>query len=734
MAEALAQQTTLQEVLEVLKRTRDDGWSGGGPEGTTEKIVDAVDKGSDRTAVVAEKLGKASQSTFDGMKASLGFVGKTLGTMSSIAANTFAMAKREGKASRLMEFGKAAVKPITNVLSKGIGTLMDFLSTLGKLGLFLAAGGLLELFTNEKWQAWLKNMWETMVEKIKTWWKETDFGALFDTFKTKFKEWYDKTVQPAIDALIVKIKGWIADFMTWYDINIKPKIDALIGEQGKMTGYFKEMDTKWTEWTTTWNELRLAVLAISIGSMFGKLSPLRGIMTWMGNIFGAEGKIVTKFNLIKESGKWDAWFGEKSKLSKMFQSFKNFFGAEGKIATKWKLIKEGATFQKWFGETSALGKMFQSFKTFFGSADEGGKIATLWKNIKEGASFQKWFGEGSTLKNLFTSFKSFFGPESALGKAATWVGDMIKPVMNALKGGKEGGGVIATFMRVGTWIFGAFTNVYNAIKTFLTPVMGFISGGLKIANAILTPFKALLWPITAVLGIGVAIVGFVKGFLGTEGTIGEKIVGGLKGALMGVVDFFVVDMVVMVQDVLNWVIRKVKSMGQFEILGKKVDLFSGLTEFTFGDKAKQWSDNFIGGMVDSVAGGLGLGKGEKITEKSLADSDILKSGLASIKDGKMTMDSKLLNEYMGKMDVGQLKGFAQTLGKIQGAEGIDIQGMKGIQKQLMLKLTEKTEAAKTAALNQIDQSVSNIKKESNSFLGGVNTIDASMLNLAEGQK
>ena len=375
--------------------------------------------------------------------------------------------------------------------------------------------------------------------------------------------------------------------------------------------------------------------------------------------------------------------------------------------------------------------MFQSFKNFFGAE---GKIATAWKTIKEGATFGKWFGEGSTLKNLFTSFKSFFGPESALGKAATWVGDMIKPVMNALKGGKEGSGVIATFMRVGTWIFGAFTNVYNAVKTFLTPVMGFISGGLKIANAILTPFKALLWPITALLGVGVAVVCFVKGFLGTEGTIGEKIVGGLKGALMGVVDFFVVDMVVMVQDVLNWVIRKVKSMGQFEILGKKVDLFSGLTEFTFGDKAKQWSDNFIGGMVDSVAGGLGLGKGEKITEKTLANSDILKSGLGSLKDGKMTMDSKLLNEYMGKMDVGQLKGFAQTLGKIQGAEGIDIQGMKGIQKQLMLKMTEKTEAAKTAALNQIDQSVSNIKKESNSFLGGVNTIDAAMLNLAEGQK
>ena len=690
MAEALAQQQTLQEILTQLKTSNVEKWYATGDE-STEKVVEAVDKGSDRTAVVAEKLGKASQSTFDGMKASLGFVGKTLGTMSSIAANTFAMAKREGKASKLMEFGKAAIKPITSTLSKGISTLMDFLSTLGKLGLFLAAGGLLELFTNEKWQEWLKNMWTTMVEKIKTWWKETDFGALFDTFKTKFKEWYDKTVQPAIDALIVKIKGWIADFMVWYDINIKPKIDALMGEQGKMTGYLQEMDAKWTEWTTTWNELRLAVLAISIGSMFGKISPLRGIMTWMTSIFGPEGKIVTKFNLIKDSGKWDDWFGENSKLGKMFKDFKNFFGAEGKIATKWKLIKEGAT-------------------------------------------FQKWFGEGSTLGKLFTSFKNFFGPDSALGKAATWVGDMIKPVMNALKGGKEGSGVIATFMRVGTWIFGAFTNVYNAVKTFLTPVMGFISGGLKIANAILTPFKALLWPITAILGVGVAVVGFVKGFLGTEGTIGEKIVGGLKGALMGVVDFFVVDMVVMVQDVLNWVVRKVKSMGQFEILGKKVDLFSGLTEFTFGDKAKQWSDNFIGGMVDSVAGGLGLGKGEKITEKTLANSDILKSGLASIKDGKMTMDSKLLNEYMGKMDVGQLKGFAQTLGKIDAAKGIDVAGMKGIQKQLMLKLTEKTEAAKTAALNQVYQSTTKNAKTESSVIQSVSTIDVSLVGLVEGVK
>ena len=51
--------------------------------------------------------------------------------------------------------------------------------------------------------------------------------------------------------------------------------------------------------------------------------------------------------------------------------------------------------------------------------------------------FYSKFGEGSTLGKLFTSFKNFFGPDSALGKAATWVGDMIKPVMNALANGTD---------------------------------------------------------------------------------------------------------------------------------------------------------------------------------------------------------------------------------------------------------------------------------------------------------
>ena len=52
----------------------------------------------------------------------------------------------------------------------------------------------------------------------------------------------------------------------------------------------------------------------------------------------------------------------------------------------------------------------------------------------------------------------------------------------------------------------------------------------------------------------------------------------------------------------------------------------------------------------------------------------------------------------------------------------------------MLKLTEKTEAAKAAALNQIDASTSNISTPKTIVAATVGTIDTAMLALAEGQK
>ena len=679
MAEQLAEQNTLQKVVDQLRVNNElitghsvdrnrvfteemqqqtdaiDNTKDAVKEGS-EVVSGAVSKAGDVTNKTAQALQKAQMGVWNGIKASLGFTGKTLSGMAKITGLQWALTKREGKASRLMEFGKAALKPITSALSSGISTLKDFLGTLAKLGMFLAAGGLLELFTNKKWQEFLGKMWSDMIKKVEEWWEASDFKKIFDEFKKEFLKWYTETAKPEID----KIIGWF---------------------QGDMKTNIEEMVTKFGEWQRTFNEFRTALLALSIAGMFGAVSPLRLIMSGLGGIFGPEGKIATKWKIIKEAGTWGKWFGADSTLGKMFTSFKNFFGAEGKIATLWKTIREGANFQKLFGETSTLGK-------------------------------------------LFTAIKGFFGPESALGKAAIWVGELMLPVKNALMGGAKGTGVVSKLMGVFSWVFGAFGSIWNVLKVLVAPIMPFISGGLKIANVIMAPFRALLWPITLLMSIGALVVGFVQGFTGTEGSIGDKIIGGIKGALQGLVDFFVIDLIVIVQDALNWIVGLMKEQGKFTILGKEFDLFGDIENFTFGDEAKKMSDSFINNMVDSLGGAK--------TQSDFTKS-IVGAGLGKVEDGSMTLDPKMLAKTLEKMSIGQIKAFGSDLQKQAGA-GTKLSDGEGIMKQLKLKLTEKAEANAAAALNQIDQSTTNLSKGTSTVAMSVAAVSQDKQTLAEGTK
>ena len=86
---------------------------------------------------------------------------------------------------------------------------------------------------------------------------------------------------------------------------------------------------------------------------------------------------------------------------------------------------------------------------------------------------------------------------------------------------------------------------------------------------------------------------------------------------------------------------------------------------------------------------------------------------------------------MEAMTVEKLKSFGSQLGKIEGAKGMKVENMAAIQKQLMLKLTEKTEAAKTAALNQIDASTANISKPQTIVAGTSGTVDPVVGQLQE---
>jgi len=226
------------------------------------------------------------------------------------------------------------------------------------------------------------------------------------------------------------------------------------------------------------------------------------------------------------------------------------------------------------------------------------------------------------------------------------------------------------------------------------------------------------------MSIGALVVGFVQGFTGTEGSIGDKIIGGIKGALQGLVDFFVIDLIVIVQDALNWIVGLMKEQGKFTILGKEFDLFGDIENFTFGDEAKKMSDSFINNMVDSLGGAK--------TQSDFTKS-ITGAGLGKVEDGSMTLDPKMLAKTLEKMSIGQIKAFGSDLQKQAGA-GMKLSDGEGIMKQLKLKLTEKAEANAAAALNQIDQSTTNMSNGTSTVAMSVAAVSQDKQTLAEGTK
>ena len=83
-----------------------------------------------------------------------------------------------------------------------------------------------------------------------------------------------------------------------------------------------------------------------------------------------------------------------------------------------------------------------------------------------------------------------------------------------------------------------------------------------------------------------------------ERTFGTKIVDGLKGAMKGLLDFFVIDLVIMVQDVLNWFVDKWNNsmFGKIKKFGK----------FSFGDDLNAAvTESFGFSEQSSLAGGGG---------------------------------------------------------------------------------------------------------------------------------
>ena len=157
-------------------------------------------------------------------------------------------------------------------------------------------------------------------------------------------------------------------------------------------------------------------------------------------------------------------------------------------------------------------------------------------------------------------------------------------------------------------------------------------------------------PLTWKFGIGAAVIGFVQGFMGKEGvkderTLTTKIMDGLKGAFRGLLDFFVIDLVMMVQDVMNWFVDQWNN----SIFGK-VKQFG---KFTFGEELRETTDKMM-----ATAEGSGM----EVRKASINVDDLLEKHGGGIVTENRSLSNAFLGEDKFKMSTEDFGKMIDNLG------------------------------------------------------------------------
>jgi len=282
---------------------------------------------------------------------------------------------------------------------------------------------------------------------------------------------------------------------------------------------------------------------------------------WIDSIFVA----VTRFGAWLGLAKFRAWlkgegpmvsfmtkiknlFAEESFFGRIITKIKNFFnGKGGKLSQK--MGKITASIKGLFAEEGFFAKIIAKIKNFF--SGKGGKLSQKFGSITK--SIQTLFtGEGKFAQIIKSLRKmTIFGKGGTLSK-------LLSPVLNFFSkiGGLVGKG-------------GGATSLISKIMPKLA-MFGKILGKLFL-------------PVTIIMALWDAVSGFMTGFEETEGNMFQKILGGIGGAIKGLLDFFIFSIAEMIQDVIVWVGEffgfDMSAVSDFDLVGKVKDAVFGVIDF-----------------------------------------------------------------------------------------------------------------------------------------------------------
>ena len=571
-------------------------------------------------------------------------------------------AERGAKLAKLastsaVKFGKTKLGAVT----KFAGNMLDLLLK----GLGLAV--LWKLFD------WLsKNSWEQVEKDVKGWveaiglnWEETKKNVT--DISNALWEW-----KGAIGAAYLIIKGWplvswLASFGTSSLALLWNSLGLIFGATGKIFLLLGKV-TKWTETL-----------------MFGDEGVLAKLWKGIKSVFGPGSKIGTLVGTVKN---WAAagLFGETGVLTKLWTNLKAFFGIGGKLSQSPGFLRSAEEMVDLkFTKEGPLAKLFNNIRKIFGAE---GRIAQYWTTIKGGMTWLTTAAKESAVGKFFGSLSGIFGEGGRFQTIGTWVGEKWKTIKNFFSVGKDGGPLTKLFSFIGNVTSGigsAFTNIKQA-KWFKI-VMSAFAGAKGILSAIMVPLRFILLPFTWILGIGSAVMGFVEGFKAKEGvkderSLGDKIKDGLKGAFKGILDFFVIDLVVMMQDLVNWMIGKVN------VFAKYIPGFDGFDKVTFGTDMANWTTDMLQ-MSDSSAASEKM-KGPIDINKVLRESGGELKDTETYGKQRFEMDMDKFGSAIDLLDMEELQAMSEKLIGMSKDKDIDVVNQGGLGKRLHAEIKERT--------------------------------------------
>lgn len=311
---------------------------------------------------------------------------------------------------------------------------------------------------------------------------------------------------------------------------------------------------------------------------------------WMGLVFG--GIAALGAALVSFVGELWRQFKTLTNLDRylapLFKGFKNLFTNEGAIGKIFAKLKTA------FTEEGAIGKIFAKLNALFTEEGAIGKAFAKLKTAFKESSLGKWIDDIILKwKEVKTSFQELFGS----GKSAS-----------------KGTGF---FSRLKGLIVGEGSLIGKALK-FLNPFIKFGSAIGKFA-------AKLVAPLALIMTVWDGVTGFMEGWQAQEGKgLGEKLVGGIMGAISKILSNLVGGIMDLVKDSIAWVLEKLgiitpetkEALNSFSFADIIKRVFKSITDFLTGDEeywqnayelmSQAWTSvsDSVMGMFKSIVAGI----------------------------------------------------------------------------------------------------------------------------------